>query len=144
MLTLVMLCETGCTSWDIGRCNCAGCVLGPAELSAGVTAVVWRWGLMLGYAGPTLYGPGPSEPSGPRLLWDIWKIKYVYRILTTPNSYFTIETASSTPTTEFNMYDTWQALPFLYVKVLLMHSPRSRLLEQFTCKLWHRNLKLCT
>jgi hypothetical protein len=112
MLTLVMLCETGWTSWDIGRCNCAGCVLGPAELGEGVTGVVWRWGLTFGYAGPILYGPGPSEPGGPRLLLGIWKMKYVYKILTTSNSYFTIETESSTPTTEFNTYETRKPSPF--------------------------------
>jgi hypothetical protein len=61
----------------MGRCSCAGCGLGAAELGAGVTGVVWRWGLMLGYAGPILYGPGPSEPGGPRLLWGICKMKYV-------------------------------------------------------------------
>lgn len=80
-----MLCETWCTSWDMGRCNCVGCGLGPVEL---VADVVWRWGLTIGYAGPILYGPGPSETGGPRLLWGVCNFKCLKEILTISVSYF--------------------------------------------------------
>jgi hypothetical protein len=87
--TLLMLCETWCTSWDTGRCSWAGCGLGPVEFGTGVTEVVWRWaGLIFGYVGPTLYGPGPSEPGGPRLLWGVCNLEYTNRILTSPGILF--------------------------------------------------------